>query len=161
MFVITDNITKRPVYILYIHTYIQTHTHLCVYLNYSTLETQRSFHEGLPTRRQKFPAFSINSQSEQTGQLNNTKCLVVRPFCSCHKRCCRTPINFGMIILKYILFYYQGLTGNQFSCQTAVIDIQGMCSWGDKTRSDYVCSDLPSDGRLSRSCTQTPSRRWK
>lgn len=52
----------------------------------------------------------------------------------------RTHINFGMIKRICILFYYQGLIGNQFSCQSVVIDKQGMCSWSDKTRSDYVCT---------------------
>jgi len=51
-----------------------------------------------------------------------------------------TPINFGMINQIYILFYYQGLIGNQFRCQFVVIDKQGMCSWSDTTRSVYVCT---------------------
>jgi hypothetical protein len=69
-----------------------------------------------------------------------TQHLVVRPLCSCHKSCCRTPIYFGMINRICILFYYQGLIGNHFSCQSVVIDKQSMCSWSDKVRSDYVCT---------------------
>ena len=44
-----------------------------------------------------------------------------------------------MINRMCVLLYYQGFIGNQFSCQSVVIDKQGMCSWSDMTRSDYVC----------------------
>lgn len=61
------------------------------------------------------------------------------------------------------MFYYQGLTGNRFSCQSVVTDKQGILSWSDKSRSDYVCTVMypvkaGSVGLTHRCCLASGSR---
>lgn len=72
---------------------------------------QRSHNQGRQIRRLKFHAFSINSQSEQTRQLDNKGHLVVRPLFLSQKLL-QDAQKFWNETPKIYLGYYQGLIDN-------------------------------------------------